>query len=865
MPIAARAAARAIAVPVGVAIASVAVVFSQAGPPDAPRAQSPPVVAARPAPALAAPALLPTRTGASVQPAAAAAAPPFDRALLDKYCVTCHNDRRKASAGGLALDSIDATRIGDHPEIWEKVVAKLRSREMPPSGLPRPDAPTYRAAVAALETALDRTAAAAPNPGRIAVHRMNRAQYGNAIRDLLGLEVDTQTLLRPDETGYGFDNIADVLTISPGLMDEYKLAAWKISRLAVGDPTIRPSVSTYKVSRFLDQEFRVSEELPFGTRGGTVIDHTFPLDGEYVLKVSLQRAYAQNVIKGLKEREEIDVRMDGQPIKLFAIGGECVDSKEPRCVAFQPKLNVASGVRILPAEYDLYADKDLEVRFPAKGGPAQLTVAFVERYATMTEGGGAARKPLTQWQSDTGEGLMAMDFITIEGPFSPKVPVDTESRRRIFTCTPKGPQDETACARSILSSLSRRAYRRPVTPAEVDALMAFYTSGRAKRDFDGGIQTALEALLMAPNFLLRVTHDPPTAGAGGTYRLDPFDLASRLSFFLWSSLPDDELLKTAATGTLHEPKVLEQQVRRMLADARSEALIKGFFSQWLSLRDLANVAPDPAAFPDFDDNLRQAFLAETEMFLESQIRDDRPVTELLTANYTFLNERLAEFYGVPNVYGARLRRVTMTDPNRIGLLGHGSILTVTSYSTRTSPVVRGRWILTNILGSPPPAPPPNIPALVENGEGGAPSSTVRERMSAHRKSPACASCHNRIDPMGFALENYSAIGRWRTTEHGLPLDGSGAFPDGSTFTNPAEFRTLLMGQSEEFVKTLTTKMLTYALGRGVTYFDMPAVRGIMRKSAAKQQQWSALILAIVESMPFQMNRAAGSTTATVAP
>lgn len=851
--------ARTILVLLGGVITSVAVVSSQAGQPTVYRGGSPAVTAAAKLPSSVERQLVLTRTGAPLP-----AAPVFDRALLDQYCVTCHNDRRKATAGGLALDTIDATRIGDHPEVWEKVVSKLRSREMPPSGRPRPDAPTYQAAVTALETALDRAAVAAPNAGRIAVHRMNRAQYGNAIRDLLGLEVDTQLLLRPDETGYGFDNIADVLTISPGLMEEYKLAAWKISRLVVGDPTVRPSVTTYKVSRFLDQEFRVSEGLPFGTRGGTVINHTFPLDGEYVLKISLQRAYAQNVIKGLKEREEIDVRLDGQPIKLLAVGGECVDSKEPRCVAFQPKLNVASGVRILPAEYDLNADKNLEVRFLAKGGPATITAAFLERYATVTEGGGAARKPLTQWQSDTGEGLMAMDFVTIEGPFASKVPVDTESRRRIFTCRPKGPQDETACARTILTNLARRAYRRSVTPGEVDALVAFYANGRAKRDFDAGIQTAIEALLMTPNFLLRVTHDPPTSGAGVNYRLDSFDLASRLSFFLWSSIPDDELLTAAAAGTLHDPKILEQQVRRMLADTRSQALIKGFFSQWLSLRDLANVMPDPAAFPDFDDNLRQAFLLETEMFLESQIREDRPVTDLLTANYTFLNERLAAFYGVPNVYGARHRRVTMTDPNRMGLLGQGSILTVTSYSTRTSPVVRGRWMLTNILGSPPPAPPPNIPALVENGEDGAAPSTVRERMSAHRRSPACASCHNRIDPMGFALENYSAIGRWRTTEHGLPVDGSGTFPDGAKFTNPAEFRALLMGQSDEFIKTLTTKMLTYAVGRGVTPFDMPSVRKIIRESGPKRQ-WSALVLAVVKSMPFQMNRTTGQSAATVAP
>jgi hypothetical protein len=805
------------------------------------------------------------RAAAAPRVAVQTPAPPaFDRAVLDKYCVTCHNERRKATAANLALDELDASRIGDRPETWEKVVAKLRSREMPPAGVPRPDAPTYQAAITALEAALDRAAAARPNPGRVAVHRLNRAQYGNAVRDLLGLEIDVHTLLRPDETGYGFDNIADVLTISPTLMEEYKLAAWKVSRLAIGDPTIKPSVSTYKVSRFLDQEYRVSEELPFGTRGGTVIKHTFPLDGEYVLKIELQRAYAQNVIKGLREREQIDVRMNGEQIKLFAIGGECVNSKEPRCIAFQPKLNVASGVRVLPAEYDLFADKELVVRFPATAGPATITAAFLEHNVTATEGGAAARKPLSQWQSDTGEGLMSMENVSIEGPFNASVPKDTATRRRIFTCYPANGQEETACARQILSKLARRAYRRPATSVDVHALLSFYTIGRSKGTFDSGIQTALEALLMAPNFLLRVTQDPAPPTQSGNYTLTPFDLASRMSFFLWSSIPDDELLDAAESGKLRDPKVLAQQVRRMLADSRSNALVSGFFSSWLSLRDLQNVMPDPALFPDFEDNLRQAFLRETEMFLDSQLHDDRPVPELLTANYTFLNERLAKFYGVPHVYGARFRRVQMTDPDRMGLLGHGSILTVTSYSTRTSPVVRGKWLLTNILGSPPPPPPADVPALIEAGEGGAAPSTVRERLSAHRKSPVCASCHRRIDPMGFALENFNAIGRWRTSEFGLPIDATGAFPDGSEFRNPAEFRKLLAGQSDEFMKTVTTKLLTYALGRGVEHYDMPAVRKIMRTSAASNHRWSSLIHAIITSMPFQMNRVAQAAPAATA-
>jgi cytochrome c553 len=845
------------------AIASAAVVSSSTDVPARLEGAQPPLAIAH-LPLAAAVTPQASLTG-SAQAAAPATAHAFDGALLTKYCVRCHNERRKAAAGGLALDQVEPAKLAEQPALWEKVVAKLRSREMPPIGLPRPEPAEYRAAIASLETALDRAAAQSPNAGRIAVHRMNRAQYANAIRDILGLEVDVQTMLRPDETGYGFDNIADVLTISPGLMEEYKLAAWKISRLAVGDPTIRPSVASYPVSRFLDQAYRVDEDLPFGTRGGTVIKHTFPLDGEYMLRVALQRAYAQNVIKGLREREEIDVRVNGEQIKLFAIGGECVNSTEPRCVAFQPKLNVASGVRILPAEYDLYADKDLVVRFPAKAGPATITAAFLERNAAAVEGGGAARKPLTQWQSDTGEGLMGMDSVSIEGPFGASVPTETESRRRIFTCYPTNPKLEADCARRIISTLSRRAYRRTVTDREVDALLAFYERGKAKGGFDAGIQTAVEALLMTPNFLLRVSQDPPNVRPGTNYKLDSFELASRLSFFLWSTVPDDELLAAAESGKLRDARGLEQQVRRMLADTRSEALIKGFFSSWLSLRDLANVVPDPAAYPDFDENLRAAFLEETERFIDSQLHDDRPVTDLLTADYTFLNERLADFYGVPNVYGARFRRVKMPDPNRMGLLGQGSILTVTSYSTRTSPVVRGKWLLGNLLGSPPPAPPPDVPALVEAGEGGAAPSTVRERMAKHRANAVCASCHNRIDPMGFALENFSAIGRYRTTEFGLPIDATGAFPDGSAFKNPAEFRTLLSAQSEQFINTVTVKMLTYALGRGVEYYDMPAVRKIMKDAAARENRWSALILGIVNSMPFQMNRPASQTpTATEA-
>jgi hypothetical protein len=754
---------------------------------------------------------------------------------------------------------------------------------MPPAGAPRPDRAITLAAATALENGLDREAAAAPNPGRVAVHRLNRIEYGNAIRDLFALDIDVASLLPVDETGYGFDNIAGVLSMSPGLLERYKLAAWKISRLAVGDTDMKPVTEQFKISRLLVQDDRMSDDLPFGSRGGGVIRHTFPLDGEYTLKLELQRAYAAHVIRGIAEREQIDLRLNGERVKLFTIGGECVGSKEPRCVAFRPTFEqaIANGqaaVRELPAEYDLTADKDLVVRFHALAGPAVIQVSFVRGNVAAVEGAGPPRLPATVSQNDSSAGLMAIEAIRLEGPFNATGPGDTPSRQRIFVCRPGSATDEEppasaktparsrgsspdidasedGCARRILSTLAHRAYRRPVTPRDLDALMTFYERGRQADRFDSGIQHALEAMLMSSNFLLRVVGDPAKVPPSRNYRLSDIELASRLSFFLWSSIPDDELLAEAERGALSDRKVLEQQVRRMLADPRSSGLVQNFFGQWLSLRDLKNVSPDPAAYPDFDDSLRDAFLRETLMFLDSQLREDHGVPELLTANYSFLNERLARFYGIRGVYGSHFRRVPLTDPSRAGLLGHGSILTVTSYSTRTSPVVRGKWLLTNILGAPPPPPPPDVPALKENGEGGAAPSTVRARMEQHRSNPVCASCHARMDPMGFALENFSAIGKWRTTEVGAPVDASGAFPDGSRFTNPAEFRAILLTHREEFVTTVMTKLLTYALGRGVEFYDMPTVRSIIR-TAGPEYRWSSLILGIASSVPFQMNRAA---------
>jgi cytochrome c5 len=803
-----------------------------------------------------------TPSAAAPRAAAAAAAPTIDKAVLDKYCVTCHSERLKR--GNLVLEGIDVADVGPHAETWEKVVRKMRASEMPPAGSPRPEPAVYKAFPESVEAALDRAAASKPNAGRVALHRLNRTEYANAIRDILAIDVDAQTLLPNDETGYGFDNIAGVLSMSPGLLERYKLAAWKIARLAVGDPGMKPSIDQYKISRLLVQDDRMSEDLPFGTRGGGVIKHNFPLDGEYSIRLELQRAYASHVIKGIYSREQIDVRLNGERVKLFEIGGECVGSKEPRCLAFRPEFDTQFGVRELPAEYDLTADKDLIVRFPAKAGPSVISVSFLKNTGQATEGAGPPRMPTTVSQVDNASGLMSIEAVRLEGPFNATGIGDTPSRQKIFVCRPASKAEEPACARRIISTIARHAYRRPTVEKDIQTLMPFYDRGRAAGTFDTGIQYALEAMLMSPNFLMRIVQDPSRADANGNYRLSSAELASRLSFFLWSSVPDDELLDLAARGTLTQPRVLDQQVRRMLRDPRATQMVNNFFGQWLGLRDLKNLSPDPAAYPDFDDSLREAFLRETNTYLDAMVREDHGVGELLNSNFTYLNERLARFYGIPGVYGPHFRRVTLTDPNRFGILGQGAILTVTSYSTRTSPVVRGKWLMTNVLGSPPPAPPPNVPALAESGAGGAPPTTVRERMQEHRKNAVCASCHSRMDPLGFALENYSAIGKWRTNESGQPIDVSGQFPDGTKFSSPGEFKQVLMARQDTFVKTVLTKLMTYALGRGVEAYDMPAVRAILKSSAASNYKWSAVIQGIVTSTPFQMNHVAEPETGTPA-
>ena len=755
--------------------------------------------------------------GVGAQPSPGAPAEAVSaRATLDRYCVACHNARTLTA--GLALDGVDPAHVGDDAAVWEKVLRKLRTGMMPPSPRPRPDAATHAALVTYLETALDRAAEARPNPGRPAVQRLNRAEYANAVRDVLALDVDSQTLLPADESGYGFDNIGDVLTVSPGLLERYLLAAAKISRRALGDPTLRPTTAIYKTSPLLAQDGRVSEDLPFGSRGGLAVRHHFPLDAEYVVRVALRgRARAGHAL---------EVRLDRERVQRFDLG-----ERTP-----------------------------LEVRVPVAAGTRLLGVSFVEALErSLPLDGRPPPPPITSFAFTLYPNDPAVERVEVVGPFAGRTPADTPSRRAIFTCHPEAPGDETACAEDIVAALARRGYRRPVTDADTAPLLAAYEAGRRDgHGFEGGIRWAIEALLVSPKFLFRVEEDPADAAPGAPYRVSDLDLASRLSFFLWSSIPDEELVDLAARGALRDAGVLERQVRRMLDAPRARALVENFAGQWLYLRNLRSTAPDATRFPEFDDNLRQALRQETELFVASQIREDRGVHDLLRADHTFINERLARHYGIPNVYGNHFRRVSYRDDRRAGLLGHGSLLTVTSYPHRTSPVLRGKWLLENLLGAPPPPPPPDIPELDEPGAAAAPA-TMRERMAQHRASPACATCHAKIDPLGFALENFDAVGRWRAREDGAsaPIDASGALPDGARFDGPAAFREALLREpwATEFATTVTEKLLTYALGRGLEHYDAPAVRRILRDAEPGGYRWSSLILGIVESLPFQMQRA----------
>ena len=776
------------------------------------------------------------------QQASSNAASATSPTLVESYCLTCHNERTKS--GEMVLQGKDLSDVAADPETWERVVRKLRAGTMPPRGRPRPDAAVQAAFVDRLEADLDAAAAATPNPGRSGVHRLNRVEYANTVRDLLDLEIDSAALLPPDTASFGFDNIADALSVSPGLMERYMIAAQTVSRLAVGDASTPPSATIYPLSFFLMQDDRMGEDLPFGSRGGLAVDHYFPLDGEYALQIRLQRSVVNlgGGIRGLDEVEHIDVRLDGVLVERLTLGGNADE-------------RVWRGP-YQETDVQRFADDALTVRFPANAGRRTLAVTF-ESDRWMQEGVGITRLPVASYGFASGrissptEGKieMGIEQVEIRGPFNGRTPASTLSRDRIFTCLPTGVNDEESCARTILSQLARRAYRRPVNDADVDALIELFHDGRGEGTFETGIQWALERMLVDPDFLFRVERDPADVD-GSMYRISGLELASRLSFFLWSSIPDEPLLEAAVRGDLHDPAELTRQVQRMLADSKSSALVDGFFDQWLWQRTLAVKRPDLLEFPEFDENLRSAFRRETELFLETQLREDRSIKELLTADYTFVNDRLARHYGIPNVYGPHYRRVQVPEERQIGVLGHGSLLTVTAYANRTSPVTRGKFMLEKVLGVIPPEPPPVVPDFPEAEHGEEPPS-VRARMEQHRQNPVCAACHQMLDPMGFAFENFDGIGGWRTMDGTTPIDASGALPNGVEFNGAREFLAGVL-QTDDFIGVVTEKLLTYALGRGVEYYDMPVVRQLTRETAEGEYRWSSLIQGIVQSQPFQM-------------
>jgi hypothetical protein len=771
------------------------------------------------------------------------------RPALDRYCLTCHNARQKT--GGLSLEQLDPAHVGLDPDTWEKVARKLRTREMPPQGLPRPDQATYDRIVSTLETSLDRAAADNPHPGRVGIHRLNRTEYTNAIRDLLSLDVDGRALLPADEPDQqGFDNVAGVLSVSPRLLENYMSAASTISRLAIGDATIRPVEDTVRIPTATVQDDRASDDLPFGSRGGVSIAYQFPLDGDYQIKVVLKRQLYLYLI-GMGEPHQIDVRLDGTLLERFTVGGNGKGTTAPESFAGNTQGDPQWE------EYMHTADAGLIVRVPVTAGTHRVGVSFVRRH---WEPEGVLQPPQRGFARTTNElyfGNPAVDSVSITGPLAVRETRDSPARRAVFICRPSGTASEDACARRILSTLARRAYRGQVSDSDVDTLMTFYRAGRAEDGFESGIQQGLRRILASPKFLFRIERESAAARAGQPYRVSDVDLASRLSFFLWSSIPDEELLAVAATGTLRERATLERQVRRMLADRRAQALVDNFASQWLTIGRLSGTVPDVDAYPEFDENLREAFRQETRTFIASQLREDRSVVDLLTADYSFVNERLARHYKIPNVYGSHFRRVTFSDGVRGGLLGQGSILTVTSYPNRTSPVLRGRWLLDNVLGAPPPPPPPDIPLLNEGGPD-TQTMSIRQQMEIHRKNPTCAVCHVRMDPLGFSLENFDALGKWRTTSDGIAVDASGALPDGTRFEGIAGLRRLVANHQDDFARTFTQKLLAYALGRSLEARDLPAVRRIARDAAVNGYRWSSVIVGITTSTPFTMSTAQGS-------
>jgi mono/diheme cytochrome c family protein len=777
------------------------------------------------------------------------------QALVTRYCATCHNQRMKA--GDLLLDAIDLTKVSAHRDVWEPVVRKLRTGTMPPAGMPRPDEAAAARFATWLETRLDADAPA--QPGRPLLRRLNRAEYGAAIRDLLALDVDTRALLPADDSAFGFDNIGDLQVVSPALLERYLVAADRVSALAVGDPATDPGSETYRVKGDQSQS-RHLEGLPLGTVGGLAVRHTFPLDAVYEFKLALVRTNLE-AIRGLEHPHQVEIAVDGQRLLLNTVGGPG---------------EVQEGKTI--TERSDAIDARLRVRAPIKAGSRVVTATFVRKIAASTN----RLRPFLRSNAGTYDatGRPHVESVTVTGPYEATGPGDTASRQRIFMCRPtttaqelppasakasarsrRSSPDITAsedgCANRILSTLARRAYRRPVTEADMTPVLAFYRDGRRKGTFETGIQLGLRRLLASPSFVFRVEADPAALAAGTPYRISDIELASRLSFFLWSSIPDDELIDVAVANRLHLPAVLDAQVRRMLADPKAGALVDNFASQWLHVRNLQNIAPNSDEFPDFDNDLRDAFRREIELFFGSVINEDRNVLDLMRADYTFVNERLAKHYGVPHVYGSQFRRVVLPDDARRGLLGKGSILLATSHADRTAPTLRGKWVLENLLGVPPPPPPPDVPGL--EPQAGVKPRTMRERMQVHRASPSCASCHRTMDALGFAMENFNAVGAARTRDAGAPVDASGAAADGTPVNGIVELREAMLRRPEIFVGTLAEKLMTYAIGRGLQPSDMPAVRAIVRNAKGEDYRFSALVLGVVRSAPFQMRQKAGGS------
>ena len=772
----------------------------------------------------------PSPASPAARPAAAqgAAPPASERALINQYCVGCHNERTKA--GGLTLDQLDPASSGEHAEVWEKVVRKLRAGMMPPSGSRRPDHAAYEALTVSLENRLDQAAAGKPKLATPGAHRLNRTEYANAVRDLVALEIDPALYLPSDDSSYGFDNVESGLQVSPALVEGYVTAAAKISRLAVGHETA-PGRKLYYAREDYSQEDHI-EGLPFGTRGGMLVQHYFPADGEYSIAWVPIRNTVGSLYGGDSEQEQVELTLDGQRIKLYEVGKD------------------------IPLTANVQADKN-EVKVPVKAGQHAVGIAFVANtYVPQVFLNRSYRRSILD--DNPIEGFMQspqISQVVIQGPIDKASPAtDTPSRRKIFTCTPASPREEAACAKSILGGLARRAYRRPVTDSDTRTLLSFFDAGRKTGTFEDGIERGLQFILAHPEFVFRTESAPAGAKPGEAYRVNDLELASRLAFFLWSTGPDDQLIDVAAQGRLKDPEMLDRQMRRMLADPKSQELVKNFAGQWLGLRTMLTSTPEGTVYPDFDDNLRQAMRTEAELFFDSIVHEDRSVVDLLTADDTFVNERLAAHYGIPNVYGTQFRRVKLPPSldMRRGLLGKGAIELVTSNSDRTSPVLRGKWVMENMLGTHPPDPPPNVPPLKPNPTSG--EQTLRQRMQEHRSNPACASCHKMMDPIGFAMENFDGVGKWRTTEAGQKIDAADQLWDGTKIDGVASLREALVGYSPQFVRVVTEKLLTYALGRGVDYDDMPTVRAIVREAGKSNYKFSAITLEIIKSAPFVMNR-----------